>query len=196
MNEIVESFLNFGFQGQRGLSVFKKALFDDFYISVKCEDGWTDESSIIIYIHSQRFAPFIHNLFSELSISELIQPRKLTNDDSGCLCMVSTFIECVDDEWVVWLYGEEIKLSCFLSLISEADSIERFYDSIYVENNRLFIWVETFWVYLYLKSCMAIVLPEEIYDDINKEQMSPIVKRWGLTSLPTLDMLSKVLKII
>ncbi|KZN45755.1 hypothetical protein N474_25160 [Pseudoalteromonas luteoviolacea CPMOR-2] len=196
MNEIIESFLNFGFQGKRGSSVFEKELFDDFYIKIKCEDGWTDESSISIYINSQRFAPFIHNLFSELSIAELIQPRKLTNDDSGCLCMVSTFIECVNGEWIVWLYGEEIKLNSLLLLLSEAGSIENFYDAIYIENNRLFVWVETIWVYLYLKSCMAIVLPEEIYDDINKEQMSPIVKRWGLTSLPTLDMLAKVLKII
>ncbi|MBE0389476.1 hypothetical protein [Pseudoalteromonas luteoviolacea] len=110
--------------------------------------------------------------------------------------MVSTFIECVNGEWIVWLYGEEIKLNSLLLLLSEAGSIENFYDAIYIENNRLFVWVETIWVYLYLKSCMAIVLPEEIYDDINKEQMSPIVKRWGLTSLPTLDMLAKVLKII
>lgn len=187
-NEIVSIFLSNGFKEKNNKFIFEKHLFDDFKVTVSCEDGF-----INFYIYAGRFAPFVEAIFSGQSNAKLIQPRKLIKDQSGCLCMVSTSVEIVDGEWTIWLSGEEIRLNNLLLLFSEAQSIESFYESIYFRSNRYFIWLETIWVYLFLKKCMGMVSPVEIYCELNQESMGSLVKRWGLKSELSIENLTAIL---
>ena len=193
VNEIVSDFLNYGFKKKSDQFIFEKQLFDDFKVAVSCEDGWVEDGFINFYIYADRFTPFIEAIFSGESSAKLIQPRKLIRDQSGCLCMVSTSVEIIDGEWTIWLSGEEIRLNDLLFLFSEVKSIEDFYESIYFRSNRYFIWVETIWVYLFLKKYMGIVLPVEICRDINQENMSSLVKRWNLKAELSVEVLAEIL---
>lgn len=107
--------------------------------------------------------------------------------------MVSASVEIIDGERTIWLSGEEIRLNDLLFLFSEVKSIENFYESIYFRSNRYFIWVETIWVYLFLKKYMGIVLPVEICRDINQENMSSLVKRWNLKAELSVEVLAEIL---
>lgn len=192
-NEIVSNLLNHGFKGNKDQFIFERNLFDDFKVAVSCEDGWVEEGGINFYIYADSFLPFIEAVFSGDSNAKLIQPRKLIRDKSGCLCMVSTSIEIVDGEWTIWLSGEGIRLNDLLFLFSEVKSIEDFYAAIYFRSNRYFIWIETIWVYLFLKKCMGMVSPVEVYCDLNQDGMSSIVKRWNLKSELSLEGLAQIL---
>lgn len=192
-NKITSVFLSHGFKEAIDKFIFEKDLFDDFKVTVSCEDGWVEDGFINFYIYAGRFVPFVEAIFSGQSNAKLIQPRKLIKDQSGCLCMVSTSVEIVDGEWTIWLSGEEIRLNNLLLLFSEAQSVESFYESIYFRSNRYFIWIETIWVYLFLKKCMGMVSPVEIYCELNQESMSSLVKRWNLKSELFVESLAEML---
>lgn len=194
-NKIVSTFLDYGFKEKADQFALEKHLFDDFRVAVTCEEDWVEDDFINFYIYADRFAPFIEAVFSSVSKVKMIQPRKLTNDRSGCLCMVSTPIEVVEGEWTIWLNGEEIRLNDLLLLFSEVKTIEGFYESIYFHSNRYFIWVETIWVYLFLKKCIGTSSPVEIYSDLNQEAMSSLVKRWNLKSEPSIESLEFIMEI-
>jgi hypothetical protein len=192
-NKIVSTFLNYGFTEKTDPLNFEKHLFDDFKVIVSCEECRAEDGHINFYIHADRFTPFIEGVFSRVSNAKLIQPRKLIKDQSGCLCMVSTSVEIVDEELTLWLSGEEIRLSDVLFLFSEVKSIESFYESIYFRSNRYFIWIETIWVYLFLKKCIGVASPVEIYRDLNQESMASLVKRWNLKSELSVERLAEIL---
>lgn len=180
-SSFLSTFLDYGFKDEFGdRSKLVLALFDDFTVIATCEEDWAEEDFITLYINADGFAPIIESIFLNSRYAEEVQPRKLRDDKSGCLCMVSTCVERVDGDWSIWLNGEEIRLKDLLQAFSDSKSIDSFYESIYINRNLFFVWIETIWVYLFLNRRNGVTSPIELYQDIKNEKMRAIVKRWNL----------------
>jgi hypothetical protein len=194
-NSLINTFYNYGFAEQGSSSVVSRVLFDDLKVVVECEEGWVEDGFVTFYIYASEFSRFIEKVFLSLPDAQLIQPRKLVQDRSGCLCMASSPVELIEGEWTVWLSGEETRLDDLLQLFSKANSDVDFYKEIYLDHNRYFIWVESIWVYLFLRMRLGVKTPSEIIDDLNQSAMKAVVKRWNLKSDISLENLSRVLKL-
>ena len=152
-------------------------LFGDYtFRSVHEKDDFLD--SVYLYFHSKKFSRLMQDMFrGESNIFQSYLPRKLINDDSGCLAMGMPLLEFNESKNAEFFLnsGEEIEVNEYFKAVSELRNPEDLLVHLFHNEKKMVADIERYWVYLYLLCECGIRNVSALLTDTRKQYD----KRWG-----------------
>ena len=163
---------------RRGTEELVYLFCDGLYLSIECEDEWKDGAFLRIKIVAEDFPLFLHSVFGNSNYLAARHPRVTSGAASEYLTITTVEFACEDGKDLLWLAGEPVRVDRFCEIIKGVSSWKTFYRDLYIGQNKFFLWLEGFWVWVFLVARMKFT-GSEVDNFLSGSEFKSIRRRWG-----------------
>ncbi|WP_444886879.1 hypothetical protein [Microbulbifer sp. JMSA008] len=137
------------------MSEYEKSikLFGDYSFESKFDEDDEDNDFLYMYFYSKKFSRLMAELFGEENSPFWgYLPRKLREDQEGCLAFASPMIEESNNESGEAFInaGEEIDAEEYFNIVHSIDTPDKLLAHLFKFDKNMVAVIERYWVFLYL----------------------------------------------